>query len=135
MKKRKWTADEKKILYDNIGKRSAEEIAEMVGRTPNAVKIYALRKRLSWRPGVRKNLIIEVLRLKFGKPEYFAPTREFYEAVGMTQMRFWALYRGECAPTEKEYNSLKKELGVSSEEIFENRQLKLFDNDPTRNNR
>lgn len=127
MKKREWTADEKKILRDNIGKRSAEEIAEMVGRTPNAVKIYALRKRLSWKPGVKKNLIIEVLQLKFGNPEYFAPTREFYETVGITQMRFWALYRGECAPTEKEYNSLKKHFGVSSAEIFENRQLNLFE--------
>lgn len=123
-----WTDEEIKFVTENAGKLTFEQMAEKVGRSKNAVHLFLLRRRIPYKPQVRKNLVLEILQLAFKNPEYFSPTREFYEAVGMTQMRFWSLYRGEVSPTEEEYNKLKKHFGVTSARVFNNRQLNLFEN-------
>lgn len=122
-----WTADEIDFVTKNAGKLSFEEMAEKLGRTKNAVHLFLLRRRVPYKPQVKINLVLEILKLEFKNPEYFTPTREFYQAVNLTQMRFWSLYRGEVNPSEIEYDNLKKHFGVSSEQVFNNRQLNLFD--------
>lgn len=128
MKKDPWTENEIQFVTENAGKLSFEQMAKKIGRSKNAVHLFLLRRRIPYKPQVKTNLIIEILTLAFKDPNYFTPTREFYEAVGMTQMRFWSLYRGEVSPTEDEYDKLKKHFGVTSQAVFENRQLKLFEN-------
>lgn len=122
-----WSEEDRNFALQNAGKMSFEEIGRAVGRSKNAVHLFLHRQRKPYRATVKKNLIIEILDLAFVNAEYFKPTREFFETVGMTQMRFWSLYRGEASPTEQEYKTLKEHLGVTSEQVFENRQLSLFD--------
>ncbi|MDD4438187.1 MAG: hypothetical protein PHS04_09160 [Tissierellia bacterium] len=127
MKSRHWTAEQKKYVSENAGKLSFEEMASHIGKTKNAVHLFVHRNRIQYKPAVKVNLLIEILDIAFTRAEYFKPTTEFFKEIGMTQMRFWSLYRGEVHPTEDEYETLKKHFNVSGERIFENRQLSLFD--------
>lgn len=124
----RWTEENKQFVAENAGKMSFEEMARHLGKTKNAVHLYIHRERIHYKPTVKENLLLEILTIAFKKPEYFKPTKEFFNEVGMTQMRFWSLYRGEEHPTEQEYNTLKKYFGITSDRIFENRQLSLFEN-------
>lgn len=127
MKSRHWTEEQKKYVSENAGKLSFEEMASHIGKTKNAVHLFVHRNRIQYKPAVKVNLLIEILDIAFTRAEYFKPTTEFFKEIGMTQMRFWSLYRGEVHPTEDEYETLKKHFNVSGERIFENRQLSLFD--------
>ena len=75
-------------------------------------------------------MLVELLRIKFGNPEYFKPTREFYQKVGISQKRFSKLRLGYAQPTEKELASVCREFNMSHEEysrLLDSRQLDLFD--------
>lgn len=128
MNNNRWSAEEKEFVEKHIGKLSFEAIGSQIGRSELAVKLFVHRARIPVRKSVRNNLVIELLRAKFGKPEYFTPTREFYTAVGITQMRFWALYRGEVQVSEREYRAIRKHLKIDSQAAFDARQLNLFEN-------
>lgn len=121
-----WTNEERKFVTENAGKLSFEEMASHLGKTKNAVHLFIHRNRIPYKPAVKVNLITELLDIAFTKAEYFKPTKEFFIEIGMTQMRFWALYRGECSPTQEEYEGLKNHFGITSERVFNNRQLSLF---------
>ena len=123
-----WTPDEEKFVRENVGKLDFADIGRQIGRSPLAVKLFIHRRRIAFRPSVRNNLVIGLLRIKFGNPEYFRPTKDFYAAVGITQMRFWALYRGEVQVSEKEYKALRNHFGIEAEAAFEARQISLFEN-------
>lgn len=126
MNQSRWTEQEKEWVLGQLGKKSFEEIGHGIGRSEMAVKIFVHRHRVSPHNKVKNNILIQLLKLKFGKPEYFNPTREFYQAVGITQMRFWSLYKGEAQITEKEYIDIRNHLHIDSEVAFHSRQLKLF---------
>jgi len=122
-----WSKEDKKFVTENAGKLSFEEMGSHLGKTKNAVHLFVHRNRIPYKPAVKVNLITELLDIAFIKANYFKPTKDFFSEIGMTQMRFWALYRGECSPTQEEYENLKKHFGVTSERVFNNRQLSLFD--------
>lgn len=122
-----WTDTEKKFVTEYIGKMSFEEMATRLGKTKNAVHLFVHRNRIPYKQSVKVNLITELLDIAFIKANYFKPTKEFFTEVKMTQMRFWSLYRGEVSPTQEEYDTLKKYFGITSERVFNNRQLSLFD--------
>lgn len=126
MKKKSWTKTQKDFVRNNINKVSFAEMADKIGKSENAIRLFVHRERLQYKATVKRNLIVELLDFVFTSAEYFAPTREFYTSVGITQMRFWKLYRGETPPTEQEYNALLEHFNVSKIDLFENRQYKLF---------
>lgn len=128
MNNTRWSAEEKEFVEKHIGKLSFETIGSQIGRSELAVKLFVHRSRIPVRKSVRNNLLLELLRAKFGNPEYFTPTREFYLSVGITQMRFWALYRGEVQVSEREYKAIRKHLNIDSQAAFDARQLDLFEN-------
>jgi len=99
MNQSRWSPQEKEYVLSQIGKKDYEENRKDIGRSGLAVKLFVHRKRLPVRQTVKNNLLIKLLEVKFGNPEYFNPTREFYREVGMTQMRFWSLYKGESQIT------------------------------------
>lgn len=124
---RAWSKEDKLYVTENAGKLSFEEMATHLGKTKNAVHLFVHRNRIPYKPAVKVNLITELLDLAFRKAEYFNPTKEFFSEIRMTQMRFWSLYRGESSPTQEEYENMKSHFGITSERIFNNRQLCLFD--------
>lgn len=126
MNNTRWSIEEKEFVEKNIGKLSFEAIGSQIGRSELAVKLFVHRKRLPVRQTVKNNILIKLLEVKFGNPEYFNPTREFYREVGLTQMRFWSLYKGESQITEKEYKAICEHLQIDVEDAFEARQLNIF---------
>lgn len=98
----------------------------MIGRSELAVQLYVHRARLCFRPSVKRNLVVELLRIRLVNVDYFTPTAAFIEACGLAPARFWSLYRGERRPTNEEYLRIAGTLGVTLQEAFESRQLTLF---------
>ncbi len=125
MKKQRWTQGDKKFVSENVGKLTFKEIGDAVGRSELAVQLYVHRNHIVFKQTVKRNLILEIIRLKFSKPEYFNVTKEFLKAVEINQMRFWKLYRGEENPTQEEYLRIATHLEVSLKEAFKTRQLNL----------
>lgn len=126
-KSKLWTKEQKNFVRENIDKLTLEQLAEQLGRTENAVRLFIHRDRIVYRQAVKNNLIVKMLAYKFTDPKYFRPTREFFDEIGISQMRFWKLYRGEVSPTEAEYKMLIKHFNIDKHEMFNYRQLDLFD--------
>ena len=122
----KWKQEEENYVRENAGKKTLEEMAEYVGRSPLAVKLFLHRKKIVAGQTVKRNLGQEMLRLKFRHPENFSPTREFYREVNINQMRFWDIYYGRKQITQQEYVALSKYFGFTLQEAFEARQLSMF---------
>ncbi len=120
-----WTPDDDKKLREMLSYSSFSQIAEALNRTENAVKLYIHRERIPINPKVKKNLLIELLTLRFINPEFFMPNRKFYNDTGINQNRWWRLYRGDDKITEDEYARLIEYFGIKHEVAFEKRQLDL----------
>ena len=104
-------------------------MAVSVGRSELAVQLFMHRRKIVIRQVVKRNLVQEILSLKFKHPENFMPNRPFYKEVGINQMRFWDLYYGRKPITNEEYLSLCDYFGITLQEAFEARQLNIFNND------
>lgn len=126
-----WTNAEKRFVRDNAGKLTVEEMACRIGRTSSAVKMFLIRKRIAVGTQIKRNILQEILKIKFVHPEYFKPTRAFYKAVGMSQIHFWDLYYGRVQITEPEYVAITTHLEITLQEAFEARQLNLFEGEIT----
>ena len=122
----KWKQEEEIYVRENVGKKTMEEMAEYVGRSPLAVKLFLHRKKIVAGQTVKRNLVQEMLRLKFRHPENFSPTREFYREVNINQMRFREIYYGRKQVTQQEYVALSEYFGLTLQEAFEARQLSMF---------
>lgn len=119
-----WTSNQKNFLGANVSKLTLKEIAEHIGKTERAVKLYCHRNRIIL--STKRNLIIQLLTAKLGNPEYFMPTKDFYKAVGISQRRWWDLYFGRQQVTPEEYLTICLHLKVTPQEALESRQLELF---------
>ena len=126
-KRHRWTAAEVQLLTDNLGKKTYKEIGALLGKTELAIHLYVHRKKLQVRPVVKRNLVIELFRIRLINPDHFTVTSAFLRASRITSIRFWKLYRGETVPTNDEYMRLAETLGVTLTEAFEARQLSIFD--------
>ena len=125
----RWTPEEEKYIRDNDGKLTLSKMAVSVGRSELAVQLFMHRRKIVIRQVVKRNLVQEILSLKFKHPENFMPNRPFYKEVGINQMRFWDLYYGRKPITNEEYLSLCDYFGITLQEAFEARQLNIFNND------
>jgi hypothetical protein len=114
------------FLEKNVGKMTQEEMAKELNVDPMDLKLFLHRNRIFPKTEER-SLAKELITLKFIYPEYFSPTRNFFEVTGIGQRRWWQLYRGEKKMTETEYMAVAEHLKVSLQEAFEARQLILFE--------
>ena len=128
-KNKKWTSEDVEYVKENLGYVSLETMARYLGRSSMSVRLYILRNRLI--PGqariVKRNLLIEMLKIKFRHPEDFSPSKSFYRETGIGQRRYWDLYCGRKPITGREYAAVAGYLGVTMQEAFESRQLELFE--------
>lgn len=128
MPKETWSTADIKFLQEKWELLTPKQIADHLGKTENAVNLYIHRKRLTHQDvTIKKNILREMLSMRFIRPELFHPDRQFLNDVGMTHVRFWRVYRGESPLTTKEYIKIASVLAISLEKAFEARQLKLFD--------
>lgn len=128
-KNKKWTSEDVEYVKENLGYVSLEVMARYLGRSSMSVRLYILRNRLI--PGqartVKRNLLIEMLKIKFRHPEDFSPSKSFYRETGIGQRRYWDLYFGRKPITGREYAAVAGYLGVTMQEAFESRRLELFE--------
>ena len=120
---KRWTAEDAAYIRQNLGKVSLKDMASYLERSPMSVRLYILRNRLTVGRTVKRNLLIELLKVKFRHPEDFCP-----KETGIGQRRYWDLYFGRKSIKPEEYTTIATYLGVTIREAFESRQLELFDN-------
>ena len=123
----RWTAEEERFVRANVGTMEIGEMASSLGKTEIAVQLFIHRRQIAVGAKVKRNLVTEMLKIKFIHPENFRPTRLFYHTVGITPMRWWHIYFGRKPVTEVEYMALARYFGITLEEAFESRQLSLFE--------
>lgn len=71
-----------------------------------------------------------LLEIKFGTPEFFRPSKEFFLRVGINQKRWAELSWGYIQPNQDEMMRVAKEFNFTVEETFKlmsTRQLDLFE--------
>ena len=113
---KRWTEEDATFVKNNLGKLSFEQMGRALNRSAMSVRLFALR-----------NILMEMLKIKFRHPEDFTPTRTFYTETGINQRRFWDLYYGRKNISSKEYAAVAEYLGVTLQEALESRQLDLFE--------
>jgi hypothetical protein len=129
MSRTRWTDKEKEFVYSHLNKLAPSQIAQELGKSERAVCLFLHRHRLNTATVVKKNIILIILKMAFVDPEYFKPTRTFYDAVKLGQKRWWALYKGVRRPTDEECLRIATHLKVDMKELFENRQMNMFENE------
>jgi hypothetical protein len=124
---KRWTENDISFVKDNLGKLSFEQMGRELNRSAMSVRLFVLRNRLTVGLQVKRNVLMEMLKIKFRHPEDFTPTRAFYKETGINQRRWWDLYYGRKPITGKEYAAVADYLGVTIQEAFDSRQLDLFE--------
>lgn len=124
---KRWTEEDATFVKNNLGKLSFEQMGRDLNRSAMSVRLFVLRNRLTVGLQVKRNILMEMLKLKFRHPEDFTPTRAFYSETGINQRRWWDLYYGRKPITGKEYAAVADYLGVTIQEAFDSRQLDLFE--------
>lgn len=129
-KKTNWTDNEDQLLRRELGnKLSLKDIAEMLGKSEDAVYLYCYRHNIPLKRRLERAMMRKLLEIKFGEPEYFHPTKTFLARVGINQKRWAELSWGYAQPTQNELMRVAKELNFTIEETFklmDSRQLDLF---------
>lgn len=124
---KRWTEEDATFVKNNLGKLSFEQMGRALNRSAMSVRLFVLRNRLTVGLQVKRNILMEMLKIKFRHPEDFTPTRAFYAETGINQRRWWDLYYGRKPITGKEYAAVADYLGVTVQEAFDSRQLDLFE--------
>lgn len=119
----KWKEKKEQIQLWIASGRTIEEIAKDLNVTEYVLGQYLHRNRIFTPIKGRRNLALEVIKMRFIYPEYFRPTRAFFEAVGIKQRRWWQLQKGEKTILEHEYMALVLHLNISLKEAFDARQI------------
>ena len=118
-----WSQTEKQFVRNNAGKLTIAQLAANIGRTEDAIKLFLHRNRIVIGPTVQRNIVIELLKLRFKNPEDFTPSKAFYAETRLTAPRWWDLYFGRKPITENEYLALTAYFGITLQEAFDTRQL------------
>lgn len=126
--KRHWTAAEADFVRANAQKMSLADMAARLSRSELSVQLYMLRHSIPRRQTVKRNLLRELVGVKIDTA-YFHPTREFYQAVAIGQVRFQQIWQGYRQATNAEMERVARHLKFTSDELMQfmfNRQLDLF---------
>ena len=129
--KKRWTAKEVEYITTNATAISIKDMATKLGRSELSVQLYMLRHGIARHQQVKRNLLRELIGVKIDTA-YFHPTKDFYRAVNINQVRFQQIWQGYRQATSDEMERVAHHLNFSREELLKflfNRQLNLFDND------
>lgn len=128
MKRNRWDKESIAFVTENYGKMSLGRMAQYLGRSEMAVRLYVLRHRLdSKHQVVKENRLKKLLESRFRHIEDFQPSRQFFQETGINQMRYWDLFFGRKAITPEEYKAVASYFNITVAEAFDSLQLELFD--------
>jgi len=71
--------------------------------------------------------MLRLITVKFTYPEYFTPTKQFFDSTGIRQRRWWQIYKGERSATGKELHAVVRHLKVIDKDVQSWLQLDLFE--------
>lgn len=127
-KANKWTDADDRYLRENIGKVSFKDLCSHLRRSTTAVRLYILRQRIDVPgPKVKKNLLRNLLHIRFRNIEDFTPSSSFYSAVGISSHRYYDLFFGRSQIKSEEYARIADYFNITVTECMEARQLSLFE--------
>lgn len=126
---KRWTNEDKAYLAKNFGLKPVEEMARDLGRTPMSVRLYIHQHRLvpHGQKTVKRNVLVELLKLRFRHLEDFHPSKYFYAECHITQFRFADLFFGRKKIKPEEYRAIAEYFGITAAEAMESKQLELFE--------
>lgn len=126
---KRWTQEDTSFLTEHFGLMPVEEIADALGRTVMSVRLYIHQHRLvpAGQRTVKKNLLVELLKLRFRHLEDFKPSKYFYAECHITQFRYADLFYGRRQIKPEEYKAIADYFNITAAEALESRQLELFD--------
>ena len=118
-------------LEQNVRSKTLEQMATDLKVERETLRLF-LHHHKKFRLANDNNIIIRLLTELIGHPEYFMPTRKFFEETKIGQRRWWQLFKGEKGSDRKRiYGNLPtfKSGGLLPGECSppEARQLKLFE--------
>lgn len=129
-KENKWTDADHQYLVDNWGRIPIESIAMHLHRSKISVRLRAMRKNLPMGGGkLKKNLLVELLRIRFRHLEDFTPSAAFYEETNISPRRYSDLFHGRKPITSEEYRNVAAYWNITAVEAMDSRQLELFNDD------
>ena len=89
-----------------------------------------MRKNLPMGGGkLKKNLLVELLRIRFRHLEDFTPSAAFYEETNISPRRYSDLFHGRKPITSEEYRNVAAYWNITAVEAMDSRQLELFNDD------
>lgn len=126
---KRWTREDIDYLTENFGLKPIEEIAEYLGRTPMAVRLYIHQHRLvpTGQKTVKRNILVELLKLRFRHLEDFQPSKWFYAECHLSAPRYADLFYGRKQIKPEEYRAIADYFNITAAEAIESRQLELFE--------
>ena len=125
---KRWTREDVSYIERNFGTVSLEKMAEALGRSVMAVRLYIHQHRLvpNGQRTVKRNMLVELLKLRFRHLEDFHPSRWFYAECHLTAPRYADLFYGRKQITADEYRAVAEYFQITAAEAMESRQLDLF---------
>ena len=128
--KKHWKKEEIDYLHSNLNKKTVSDIAIDLGRSEMSVNLFMYRHKIAKKTQIQKNIMRDLVKIKFVDANYFTPNRSFFQAVNISQKRWGQLMLGYAQATQKEMMSVASHLQLSSEEAIKligNCQLDLFE--------
>lgn len=133
-KKSNWSSAEDHYLREQLSKNvPLNRIAEGLKRSEDAVYLYCYRHHIALKPRLKRPMMRMLLEIKFGNPDFFHPSKDFFRMTGINQKRWTELAWGYAQPTQDELRRAANTLNFTIDEKFklmDARQLELFPSEP-----
>lgn len=126
---KRWTREDDAYIRENFGHIPIEEMANALSRTPMSVRLYIHRNRLvpAGQRTVKRNLLVELLRMRFRHLEDFHPSKYFYAECHMSAAHYADLFYGRKQIKPEEYRAVAEYFDITASEAMASRQLELFE--------
>ncbi|MBO7045678.1 MAG: XRE family transcriptional regulator [Prevotella sp.] len=126
---KRWTREDDSYIRENFGRKTVEVMARELERTVMSVRLYIHRQRLvpMGQRTVKRNLLVELLRIRFRHLEDFHPSKWFYAECHMSAARYADLFYGRRQIKPEEYRAIASYFDITAAEAMDSRQLELFD--------
>ena len=118
----------KKYFDENINRKTPELMAKELQVDLKSLKRYLHRYKVV-PPRKQFTLAYRLIKAKYTYPEYFTPTRRFFEATGIGQRRWGLIFRGDEEMTGKEFRSVVEHLKLDKREITKTLNLEIFEDE------
>ena len=130
---KRWTREDISFLKERFGTMTIEDIADALERTPMSVRLYIHRHKLvpAGQKTVKRNILVELLRLRFRHLEDFQPSKWFYAECHLSAARYADLFYGRKQIKPEEYRAIAAYFDITAAEAMESRQLELFEDEET----